>query len=293
MKTNSYKHNKLKNTGILFELLTRQITNDVMERKEYSVAEKLLREHFSSKTELGKELILYRAFFNTQQLSESKSFEFIKIIGEQRQKLNEKLLNTQKYLFIKQLKEHYNLKEFLSVRIPSYKIYASIYKMFDATVNENTGFEDIEDIVTSKFTIVEHLSGQTQQKSVKQENAIMELVRNQDEDLRLLSYSMLLKNFNERYKNLSEQQKALLREYMYNVSNVNTIKKYVTEQATKVLVEIKGSLHKVTNKVTAIKLQEVISQLQKMQTISVVKENHITAMLIAYQIVQELKSGKL
>jgi hypothetical protein len=293
MKTNFYKHNKLKNTGILFELLTRQITNDVMERKEYSVAEKLLREHFSSKTELGKELILYRAFFNTQQLSESKSFEFIKIIGEQRQKLNEKLLNTQKYLFIKQLKEHYDLKEFLSVRIPSYKIYASIYKMFDATINENTGVEDIEDIVNSKFTIVEHLSGQTQQKNVKQENAIMELVRNQDEDLRLLSYSMLLKNFNERYKNLSEQQKSLLREYMYNVSNVNTIKKYVTEEATKVLVEIKSSLRKVTNKVIAIKLQEVVSQLQKMQTISVVKENHITAMLIAYQIVQELKSGKL
>jgi hypothetical protein len=293
MKTNSYKHNKLKNTGILFELLTRQITNDVMERKEFSVAEKLLREHFSSKTELGKELILYRAFFNTQQLSESKSFEFIKIIGEQRQRLNEKLLNTQKYLFIKQLKEHYNLKEFLSVRIPSYKIHASIYKMFDAIVNENTGFEDIEDIVNSKFTIVEHLSGQTQQLSVKQENAIMELVRNQDEDLRLLSYSMLLKNFNERYKNLSEQQKFLLREYMYNVSNINTIKKYVTEQASTVLVEIKSVLHKVNNKVTKIKLQEVISQLQKMQKISVVKENHITAMLIAYQIVQELKTGNL
>jgi hypothetical protein len=293
MKTNSYKHNKLKNTGILFELLTRQITNDVMERKDFSVAEKLLREHFSSKTELGKELILYRAFFNTQQLSESKAFEFTKIIAEQRQKLNEKMLNTQKYLFIKELKEHYNLKEFLSVRIPSYKIYASIYKTFDAAVNENTETENVEELINSAFTIVEHLSGQFQQKNVKQENAIMELVRNQDEDLRLLSYSMLLKNFNERYKNLSEQQKSLLREYMYNVSNVNTIKNYVTEEAMKVLIEIKSSLHTVQNKVTAIKLQEVVAQLQKMQNISVVKENHITAMLIAYQIVHELKSGNL
>jgi hypothetical protein len=293
MKTNSYKHNKLKNTGILFELLTRQITNDVMERKDFSVAEKLLREHFSSKTELGKELILYRAFFNTQQLSESKAFEFTKIIAEQRQKLNEKMLNTQKYFFIKELKEHYNLKEFLSVRIPSYKIYASIYKTFDAAVNENTETENVEELINSAFTIVEHLSGQFQQKNVKQENAIMELVRNQDEDLRLLSYSMLLKNFNERYKNLSEQQKSLLREYMYNVSNVNTIKNYVTEEAMKVLIEIKSSLHTVQNKVTAIKLQEVVAQLQKMQNISVVKENHITAMLIAYQIVHELKSGNL
>ena len=293
MKTDSYKHNKLKNTGILFELLTRQITNDVMERKDFSMAEKLLREHFSSKTELGKELILYRAFFNTQQLSESKSFEFINIITEQRKKINEKMLNTQKYLFIKELKEHYNLKEFLSVRIPSYKIYASIYKMFDVVVNENEGIENIEDIVNSRFTIVEHLSGQIQQKSVQQENAIMEMVRNQDEDLRLLSYSMLLKNFNERYSNLSEQQKSLLREYIYNVSNTNTIKNYISNEASSVISEIKTLLKRVDNKVTNIKLQEVVSQLQKLQTISIVKENHITAMLIAYQIVQELKSGNL
>jgi hypothetical protein len=293
MKTDSYRHNKLKNTGILFELLTRQITNDVMDRKDFSVAEKLLREHFSSKTELGKELILYRAFFNIQQLSESKSFEFVNIITEQRKKLNEKTLNTQKYLFIKQLKEHYNLKDFLSVRIPSYKIYASIYKMFDVVVNENEGVENIEDIVNSRFTIVEHLSGQIQQKNIQQETAIMQLVRNQDEDLRLLSYSILLKNFNDRYSNLSEQQKSLLREYMYNVSNTNTIRTYISAEASSVINEINTLLNKVNNTVTRIKLQEVISQLQKLQKISLVKENHITAMLIAYQIVQELKSGKL
>jgi len=293
MKTNFYKHNKLKNTGILFELLTRQITNDVMERKDFSVAEKLLREHFSSKSELGKELILYRAFFNSTQLSEAKSFEFINIIAEQRKKINEKMLNMQKYLFIKELKEHYNLKEFLSVRLPSYKIYASIYKMFDSAVNENTEVEDVEDLVTSRFTIVEHLSGQSQLQPAKRETAIMEMVRGQDEDLRLLSYSILLKSFNERYTNLTDKQKALLREYIYNVSNMNTIRQYVTTEATAVMNEIKTLTHRVKNKVTAIKLHEVVSQLQKMQTVNLVRENHITAMLIAYQIVQELKSGKL
>lgn len=290
MKKDSYKHNKLRNTGILFELLTRQITNDVMEKKDFSIAEKLLREHFSSKTELGKELMLYRAFFNTQQLSEQKSFEFLRLVAEQRKKLNEKMLNTQKYLFIKELKEHYNLKDFLAVRIPSYKIYASIYKVFDAAINESFAFDNIEDIANSKFTIVEHLTGQYQQKQVQQETAIMQLVRSQEEDLRLLSYSMLLKNFNDRYSNLTEQQKKLLREYIYNVSNTNTIRSYVANEATLVIKQILENLPSVKNEVTKIKLQEVVSQLKRIKNVSVVKENHITAMLIAYQIIHELKS---
>lgn len=290
MKKDSYRHNKLRNTGILFELLTRQITNDVMEKKDFSIAEKLLREHFSSKTELGKELILYRAFFNTQQLTEQKSFEFLRLVAEQRKKLNERMLNTQKYLFIKELKEHYNLKDFLAVRIPSYKIYASIYKVFDAATNESLGFDNIEDIANSKFTIVEHLTGQITQKQIQQETAIMELVRNQEEDLRLLSYSMLLKNFNERYINLTEQQKKLLREYIYNVSNSSTIKNYILSEAVSVIKEISAKLPSVKNEVTKIKLQEVISQLRKMKNVSVIKENHITAMLIAYQIVHEIKA---
>ena len=49
------KHNKIKNTGILFELLTRQIAVDVMNDKKDSPVIKIIKEFFNDKTQLGKE----------------------------------------------------------------------------------------------------------------------------------------------------------------------------------------------------------------------------------------------
>ena len=59
MKYNK-KHSKLKNTGILFELLTRQITVDVLNDVKDGKAVKILKENFGSRTELGKEYELYK-----------------------------------------------------------------------------------------------------------------------------------------------------------------------------------------------------------------------------------------
>jgi hypothetical protein len=154
----SIKHNKLRNTGILFELLARQITSDVLENKKEGVAVKLMREFFNSKRELGKELMLYRTFFNVQNVSEQKAFQLLQLVTEQRKHLDQMTLNTQKYLLIKEIKKNFDLKEFFSARIPSYKIYASIYKTFDAAVNGVGDITNIEELANSQFTIVEHLS---------------------------------------------------------------------------------------------------------------------------------------
>ena len=54
------KHNKIKNTGILFELLTRQITVDVLNNEKDSSSIKILKEFFNANTELGKENELYK-----------------------------------------------------------------------------------------------------------------------------------------------------------------------------------------------------------------------------------------
>ena len=48
------KHSKIKNTGILFELLTRQIAADVLNNKN-SKAVNILKKYFNDKTQLGKE----------------------------------------------------------------------------------------------------------------------------------------------------------------------------------------------------------------------------------------------
>jgi hypothetical protein len=291
MKSN-VKHNKIRNTGILFELLVRKITSDALENRSNDTAVKLMKEYFNAKTALGKELILYRSFFNAQQLSEAKAFELINVIVEQRKKLNEAALNTQKYKLIREIKNNYDLKEFLNARIPSYKVYASVYKMFDGAVNEVKDFAEIEGMVEAKFTIVEHLSGKIVNKEIKKDTALFETVKNQEEDLRLLTYKILMEKFNQKYVDLSDKQKNLLREYIYNVSNSVALRTYAVDLAKELIAEITKKMAKIDNKVTTIKLSEVVSQLEKLKTVQVVKENHMTALLIALEITKTLDTLK-
>lgn len=286
----SIKHNKLRNTGILFELLARQITSDVMENKKDGVAVKLMREFFNSKKELGKELMLYRAFFNVQNLSEHKAFQLLRLVTEQRKNLDQNTLNNQKYLLIKEIKKNFDLKEFFSARIPSYKIYASIYKNFDAAVNGINDTTTIEELAGSQFTIVEHLSGKTSNKEIKENTELAKVIRGQEDDIRFLSYKILVERFNDKYKGLDEAQRKLLQEYIYNISNTSKLKTYTQIESERLSKEISKLSKSVTNKVVRIKLSEVISQLNKIKTAQTIKENHMTALLIGYEILKELKS---
>jgi hypothetical protein len=291
MKSN-VRHNKIRNTGILFELLVRKITSDALENRKSDTAIKLMREHFNSKTELGKELILYRSFFNVQNLSEEKAFQLVSLINEQRKRLNEKTLNNQKYNLIKEVKNHYDLKEFLGARVPSYKVYASIYKMFDGSVNEITDYAEIDSLVSAKFTIVEHLTGSLINKEIKNDTQLFETLKSQEEDLRLLSYRILIEKFNEKYADLNDKQKNLLREYIYNVSNGEQLRKYAIVEAENLIKELKIKVNKVGDKITRIKLSEVVAQLEKIRSVQVVKENHMTALLIAMEISKTLDTVK-
>lgn len=286
----SIKHNKLKNTGILFELLARQITSDVMENKKEGVAVNLMREFFNTKKELGKELMVYRAFFNVQNLSEQKAFQLLKLVTEQRKSLDQHALDTQKYLLIKEIKKNFDLKEFFAARIPSYKIYASIYKTFDAATNGINDITTIEELANSQFTIVEHLSGKAPSKEIREHNELSKIIRSQDDDIRFLTYKILIERFNEKYKGLDESQKKLLQEYIYNISNTSKLKSYTQTESRRLTKEIAQSSNKVKDKVVRIKLGEVVSQLQKVQTATVIKENHMTALLIGYEILKELNS---
>lgn len=286
----SIKHNKLRNTGILFELLVRQITTDVMENKQHGAAVRLMREFFNSKKELGKELMLYRAFFNVQNLSEQKAFQLLRLITEQRKTLDQNALNVEKYLLIKEIRANFDLKEFFSARIPGYKIYASIYKTFDASANGLGQITTIEELATSQFTIVEHLSGKTANKQVKENTELSSLVRGQNEDVRYLTYKILIEKFNEKYKGLDDSQKKLLQEYIYNISNTSKLRSFVHGESKRLVKEFKIMSSVIRDKVIRIKLSEVVSQLEKIQTSQSIKENHMTALLIAYEILKEINT---
>jgi len=282
------KHNKLKNTGVLFELLVRQITADTLSSRENSPAIDILRKFMNGKTELGKELVMYRTFFNNSKpLTESRSIDLLNLVCNQRKKLNEKKLRAEKYDLISEIKKFYDLSEFLSVRVPSYKIYASIYKQF-AVLTEDIDL-DIGQISDARFTILEHLSGKGSGHVISESN-LTNTWKRQEEDLRLLGYRMLLEKFNDKYATMTPKQKNLLRMYINSVPNSSTLREYIINESILLANSLKPKVEQISNKILKIKLSEVVRQLQKMSTQKKFKSNHMTGLLTAYEIEKELEN---
>jgi hypothetical protein len=283
------KHSKFKNTGFIFELLVRQITSEIMSANK-SIAEKILKEHFNSKKELSKELKLYQYLINEKYNSESKAEQFINTILEARKKIDEKKLTKEKYNLIKEIKETYNLDEFIKSPISNYKTLASIYKIFETVTSEESF--DPTDIVSSRFTIAENIiNSSIQNKDAKVKDAVLEEYRKQDDDLRAVSYKLLVESFNSKYKNLTEDQKGLLREYINNINNTGKLNQYVNEEVTKLVDSLKEVGSKISDKVTKIKLAETISNIRKIKSVKKIKEQHLSAMMMTYELLSELKES--
>ena len=205
------KHNKIKNTGILFELLTRQIAVDVMNDKKDSPAIKIIKEFFNDKTQLGKENELYKILVEKKYKNLNQAEILIEAVIKNRRKLSNRRLKNEKYNLIKQIKENYGVNAFFNSRISNYKVLASVYTLF-----ENESVKEVVDSVEetdSKITILETIT-QSDIKSNKSSNKVLESYQTQDTDVRLLTYQLLVDKFNKKYSNLNESQKNLLREYI-------------------------------------------------------------------------------
>ncbi len=123
------KHSKIKNTGILFELLVRQITADTLSGKE-SKAVNILKKYFV-KSELGKEYKLYETLSKHRNLTEGKAEIVINSIVETSKGLNRGAIKRQKYNLIKEISTHYNIEDFFKTKLPNYKLHASLYTLLE------------------------------------------------------------------------------------------------------------------------------------------------------------------
>ena len=277
------KHSKIKNTGILFELLTRQITADILNSGK-SAAIKLIKTYFKESTELGKEIQLYNILVNKNFKSETRASYLVDAVVKSRKKINFSQLRREKYNLIKEIKENYNLTDFFNSRISNYRVFASIYKLF-STENKSLS-PDVE--TDSRYTVIEHI---TQRKITSKEKKVFsEEFKGQDDDLRLLSYQILVDKFNQKYSSLNSAQRKLLKEYINNVSNTNSLREYVDSEVSKVTKVLKTYLPKIDDKVTKIKLTEAMNQIKKLKVGKIVKDKQIVGLMRYYELVKELKN---
>ena len=108
------KHNKFRNTGVLFELLVRQIASDTLANTD-SKAVKIVKKFFHN-SELAKEHKLYHTIVTAPRLSEGKAEVLVNTTIDCAKKLNKEQLLKEKYNLIKEVKKHYTWKVSLSLK---------------------------------------------------------------------------------------------------------------------------------------------------------------------------------
>ncbi len=273
------KHSKYKNTGILFELLVRQIATDTLNNKD-SMATSIIKSHFGKKTELSKELKLYQSSLKESFDSDYKASEFLNIVLKERLKLNKSNLSKQKYNLIKDIKKHYVLEDFFKYRVTNYKENASIYKLFEYSSSDNP-----KQYVECKSQLMEHLTGKTSNDDIV--SKVNEEYSKQPKEVRLLAWKMLVENFNSKYTNLSSKQRSVLKEYINSVDNSDKLKTFVVKECnnlTKILESVK-----ITDDVISIKVNEVLRLTSKLKASKTITESQVLSLLRYYELYNELK----
>ena len=274
------KHSKYKNTGILFELLTRQLTSDTI-AGENPQSLNFLKKHFNSKTELLKEYKIYHTLATQKYKKESQATMLIEELIKAHENLNKSQLRREKYNLIKEIKDTYNVNNFFKAKINNYKVMASIYNLLENKEASPTS------IVKSKTTLLENIIEKPVKKTT---NSVLENFNKQDKSTKLLAYKVILEKFNDKYKDLADNQKILLKEYVNSVTNSPSLKLYINEEIKKVKKELTNYSKKVKDKTIVIKLKETKDLIKPLCKKSSVHDDNVSNLLNYYELVNELKT---
>ena len=272
------KHSKVRNTGLIFELLVRQVASDTMHNRE-SKALKIIRRHFKKNSQLSNELKLYRSLHEEKFTNENQAEKFLEAVLRTRGTVNEQALKREKYNLIKDIRDTFLIEEFFKARVNNYKTHAAVYKLF-----EYAEADDPRAYVGNKFTLIEHI-----QQAPANVEAKPRLV-SESKDVRILASKLVVDKFNEKYAALNESQKRMLREYINNVTNTVKLKKYILEETKNITSEIKQLKMTVPSKVLKIKLTEVSNLLTKLTKKHIVEDKDVLTLLRYYELISELKA---
>jgi hypothetical protein len=277
------KHSKYKNTGILFELLVRQITSDTLSGKD-SKATNILKKYFV-KTELGREYKLYETLSKHKNLTEGKAEVVINSVIESSKNLNRGTLKRQKYNLINEISEHYNLEEFFKTKLPSYKSHAALYTLLEIYNSENLSNPD--QIISNKIAILESLTTKQVDKQ-KVENDLMTEFQSYDKDLRILTYKVLLEKFNGKYASLNDNQKSVLKEFINSVDSTPKLREFYNSKIQQIKEELTKITPQIKNKAIQIKLTEVNNMLLPLGKTSNVGDEELVNLLQYFALLEEL-----
>ena len=219
------RHNKKRNTAFLYETLVRELSKTMLTKQadRQKVVATALREHFKKGTELSKELNVYRALLESDNLQRPIAE---KLLSEAKRLHNtidkKKLFNEQSTLI--RFMNKYISKDIYANFVPNYKNLATISQI----LNDDTS---IKRRVLLEGEVVEYLCG-VQTKSVE----TLQPIDN-------ITYKTFVQRFNEQYSGLLEEQRVLLNHFILSFSdNGLTLKTYLNQEVGRLKEVIKVGL---------------------------------------------------
>jgi hypothetical protein len=152
-------------------------------------------------------------------------------------------------------------------------------------------FVEPSQVIENKVTLLEHITRKEINKADVTDRVLEEYAK-MDKGTRILAYKILLEKFNEKYGDMSNAQKAVLKEYINNISNTVKLREFVNNSYVAIKTQIAQLSKTVADKTTQIKLTEIVNLLKPLDKNQNVKDDNIIALLQFHQLVDELKSVK-
>ena len=189
------KHNKKRNTAFIYEALVREIVKQSVAKnnEKRNAAIQIMKEAFAPKTQLRKELDLYKTLMENNDLQENIAEKILQETKNQHSKVNQEQLFKEQSVTISKINKQLSKSVFNNF-VPNYKYLATISQIFGSTSNPKTK-------VLLESQIVEKL---TSKKVEKTENP----------QVSSLVVKTFTKRFNDSYSTLLESQKQLLSNYI-------------------------------------------------------------------------------
>jgi len=281
------KHSKFKNTGLIYELLIKQIAADTLENRP-SPAIKILKKYYSGKSFLAKEYKLYEYITKNKGIGRDKAETVLSTINEISRKLDQASLKNQKYNLIADIKESYNLEHFFSAKVRDYKALAALYCLLEA--QNNSELVDPQIFVDNKTTILEHLTEQVQDKGDVRQSLIEEY-SNYEKDLKLLTYRILLEKFNKKYATLMPEQKRILKEFITSVDSTTRLREFVNSALENVRLQLTELTELVQDDILKIKLNEVVDNISPLSNKEKVDTETLAILMQYYELIKEIKQA--
>jgi hypothetical protein len=279
------KHSKYKNTGILFESLVRQITTDTLDGKD-SPAKDILKKYFV-KSELGREYKLYETLLKKTSLTEGKANVVVSTLIESSKTLNRGAIKRQKYNLISEIQKHYDINEFFNHKLSNYKVYAAFYTLLEITNTQE--IIDLEQTINNKVTILEHLTAAKITEG-KIRDEVMSEFEKTDKDVRLLTYKIILENFNEKYDTLHPKQKLILKEYITSIDNTPRLREFYINKINEIKTELTLLNKSTKNPTTKIKINEITNLITPPAKNTKITDNDLVDLLQYYDLINELET---